>query len=124
MATTRRYFFAHAGPFLQEGGHQLALKVIQWQAESRWWYTEPRVEGQALGTLTFSFVVAGDDQWQVHKRAMGLARTVYRGLKLPLRLVPEPMWTSLPTHMNRGHQRTPRSVPVAPAVAKRSYRSS
>lgn len=108
MVATRRYFFAHAGPFLQEDGHLMALKVIQWQAEKRWWYTQAKVEGEALGMLTFSFVVTGDDQWQVHKRAMGLARTVYRGLKLPLRLVPEPMWVPLPPHTNRGHQRTPK----------------
>lgn len=115
MVATRRYFFAHAGPFLQEDGHRMALRVIEWQAiKKKNWYTEAKVEGEALGTLTFSFVVVGEDRWQAHKRAMLLARTIYRGLKLPIRLIPEPVWTSLPPHANRGHQRIRKVQEVAP----------
>jgi hypothetical protein len=104
MTTTRRYYFEHSG--VMEEGHQTVLAVLQHACEAHWWYNEPTVEGQPFSRLSFAFNVSARDQWWVHRRAMKLAVDCYRALTLGARHVPEPMWETLPPHMNRGRHRS------------------
>jgi hypothetical protein len=111
MPTTRRYYFEHPGAWDREDGYQVAAEVLAHQCERRWWYNEPVVQGQPFGRLAFAFTVTGEDAWQAHKRAMGVACAIYRRLGLAARDVPVPVWETLAPHTNRGRFRVPKEVP-------------
>jgi hypothetical protein len=106
MVAQRRYYFEHPGELTE--GHDIVTEVLRHQCVKNWWYNDPEVAGAPFGRLTFAITVAGDDQWQVHRRAMGLAVTVYRRLGMGRDRVPQPLWTPLDPHENRGYARTPR----------------
>ena len=105
MTTHRRYYFVHDGPWAVEGGHETVLQELVDQCNRNWWYNNPEVHGQALGILEFRFTVSGEDQWRVHRRAMGLAETIYRRCGMTPEAIPTPMWEPLPPHSNRGYSR-------------------
>lgn len=102
MTTHRRYAFQHPGP---QGGHDVALQVLQRACELNWWYREPEVSGQPFGRLAFAFTVSGRDQWWAHQRAQKLATDVYYALGMTERDMPEPDWEPLAPHTNRGYGR-------------------
>lgn len=104
MTTHRRYTFLDER---LDKGHQKVLATLQHACETHWWFNEPEVLGQDYGTLSFSFTVSGRDQWWAHRRAMGLAERVYRGLKLGPVAIPVPLWEPLAPHTNRGRFRVP-----------------
>lgn len=116
MTTTRRYVFAHPGTFLMENGHQVVAATLGEWAEDKWWLREPDIQGEALGVLSFSFVVSAEDQWLCHRRAVNLARHCYRKMGLPVRLVPNPLWSPMPPHANRGRSRIPKDREAAPTA--------
>lgn len=105
MTTHRRYTFLDSRP--DPGGHDQVLANLNHACERHWWFNEPEVQGKEFGRLSFSFTVSARDQWFAHKRAMGLAERVYRGLGLGPRSVPVPMWEALAPHDNRGRFRVP-----------------
>jgi hypothetical protein len=115
MVTQRRYYFEHPGAWTDQDAYAVVAEVLRHQCVKNWWYNDPEVAGAPFGRLTFSLTVAGDDQWQTHRRAMGLAVTVYRRLGLPRKDVPVPMWTPLEPHENRGRSRIPRE-PTEPGL--------
>lgn len=103
MTTHRRY------TFMDESGRpdpNKVLNILQHACETAWWFNEPQVGVQEL-TFQFSFTVSARDQWWAHRRAMGLAERVYRGLKLGPAAVPIPLWEPLAPHTNRGRFRVP-----------------
>lgn len=102
MTTHRRYTFQHQGPW-EAGGHHLVLAKLQQAVETRWWFEEPAVEGEAFNRLIFTFTVTARDRWWAHRRAMRLAEDCCYAIKMP---VPEPVWEVLPPHTNRGRYRT------------------
>lgn len=104
MTTYRRYGFEHPGP---QGGHEHVQRILESACDRFWWYTTPEVGGQAVGRLWFSFMVAGRDQWWVHRRALSLAVDCYYALGMHEKDVPEPDWETLAPHTNRGHRRVP-----------------
>jgi hypothetical protein len=105
MPTHRRYYFVHDGPWPVPGGHEKVLTELQDQCNRNWWYNNPEVHGEPVGVLEFRVTVSGEDQWRVHKRAMGLAETVYHRCGLTPDQIPTPMWEPLPPHTNRGYSR-------------------
>lgn len=112
MTTHRRYEFTVQGPWDHPEGHETVKIILQRRCKQYWWYHEPAINGEALGILSFSFVVSARDQWWCHRRAMNLAGACWLALGLPETQVPEPTWEVLPAHSNRGRFRTP--VQAAP----------
>lgn len=112
MTTHRRYYFEHPGPWEYDGpGHRKIKDLLEFQAEKRWWYNEPRVEGEPYGRMSFSFTVSATDQWRCHRRAMALAIACYRKLGLPAGEIPIPLWEPLERETNRGRFRLPETPP-------------
>lgn len=108
MTTCRRYHFTPPTSFeTAEGGWDVVQLILARRCAQYWWFTEPLIEGEALGVLSFSFTVASRDQWDCHRRAMWLAGSCYLALGLPETQVPEPTWETLPPHTNRGYNRAP-----------------
>jgi hypothetical protein len=105
VTTYRRYSFLHPGKYPE--GHEKVLATLQRACEHHWWYSDPHVEGKPYERLSFSFTVAGRDQWFAHKRALKLAVDCYYVLGMAERQVPEPDWESLAPHTNRGRWRVP-----------------
>lgn len=112
MTSHRRYYFEHPGPWEDEEAYDLVRELLMYQSSRRWWYNEPLVEGRPFNRLSFHITVSGDNQWQVHHRAMGLACAVYRHLKLPAHDIPTPIWETLEPHSNRGRFRVPKIIPA------------
>lgn len=104
MTTHRRYFFQHPGEYV-DGNHEQILNLLRNMCERHWWYNDAEVTGAPFNRLTFSFSVAGRDQWWCHRRAMWLAARVYESLGKTESKVPTPMWENLPPHENRGRYR-------------------
>src|SRR5262245_2390524 len=107
MTTHRRYFFVHQGATPTPEAHSKTLEIMRHWCERYWWYNEPRVDGEALNTFSFSFTVSARDQWWVHRRAMNLAEACYYAIGLGPSKIPEPFWELLPPHTNRGRYRVP-----------------
>lgn len=103
MTTHRRYYFPHEGRW--PGPYEPLREELARQCTRNWWYNDPEVLGEALGLLEWRVTVSGEDQWRVHKRAIGLSRTLYAVCKLPLAAIPTPVWETLPPHGNRGYSR-------------------
>jgi len=115
MVTHRRYYFEHPGPWTNgSDAWDQTLELLRYQAENRWWYDDPHVEGEPFGRLAFAFTVSGDDQWLCHRRAMGLASAVYRKLGLNRYSIPTPLWEPLEhpsvTRVQRAWQRAQEEV--------------
>lgn len=91
----RRYYFEHPGPWNQEGSWQRIRELLEYQTGKRWWFNDPEVEGEPFGRLAFSITISGDDQWQVHRRAIALAAACYRKIGLKRADIPVPLWESL-----------------------------
>jgi hypothetical protein len=103
VTSHRRYYFSHEGKW--PSSYEPLWEELQRQCTRNWWYNDPEVHGEALGVLEWRVTVSGEDQWRAHKRAIGLARTLYAVSRVPMDKIPTPIWETLPPHENRGYNR-------------------
>lgn|SRR5678815_115574 len=110
MTTHRRYTFT-PGKLAVEDDFETVRIILNRRCKQYWWFNDPELNGEALGIMSFSFTVSARDQWWCHRRAMKLAGACYLALGLSEARIPEPTWTTMPVHTNRGYHRTVQATP-------------